>query len=199
MSLLCHRQDGAGVAGGLGFVRLELVEAPSISAEVSAGKSLRICLRVLGGCQSAAGCTVHAAGQFAVKGDAMHQARLVTVVVDRVVLSGAVVPDRQVAYLPVPAHRVFRSPDVAREQVDQHSAVFFWQTFDAMDVTAYQQAFLLCLRVNPHNRVFGADWINGDSSAVVGMHCPKRVGQGFERSRKILVCGSGIGPDGTSA
>src|SRR5436309_7681683 len=49
---------------------------------------------------------------LAIDGGAAHDTVLVAVVVDGVVLRGAVVPDRNVALLPAPAHGVFGCGDV---------------------------------------------------------------------------------------
>src|SRR5690606_28206650 len=57
----------------------------------------------------------HVAGQ----GHAAHHAVLGAVVVHRVVLGGAVVPDGHVAFTPAPAHGVLQAGDVALEDVEQ--------------------------------------------------------------------------------
>jgi hypothetical protein len=52
-------------------------------------------------------------------GGAAHDAALIAVIVDRDMLGGAVVPDRDIARLLAPAHGIFQSRHMALQQVEE--------------------------------------------------------------------------------
>jgi hypothetical protein len=80
----------------------------------------------LGSCGSAPSFLAHDAaaavdghGCSSVYGDPAHHVVLIAVIVDRVVLCGAIVPNGNVTDLPLPAHGVFEPRHVILEQLEQ--------------------------------------------------------------------------------
>jgi len=87
--------------------------------------------------------------------DPVHLARQVGVVVDRVVLGGAVVPHSDVARCPGPADRVLQAGHVRLEKVEQVPGIARGHPEDAADEVAEQQRPLPRLRMDPDERVLG--------------------------------------------
>src|SRR5260364_377705 len=98
---------------------------------------------------------VDADRNVAVDGRAPHDAALISVVVDGDVLGRAVVPDRDVALLPAPAHGVLRRGDVGLEQVEQLLTVGLTDADKALDEIAEQQRALAGLRMHANDRMLG--------------------------------------------
>src|SRR5436190_8579478 len=86
-------------SGGLGRLRFRRLDAGHAAAAVDAERHVPI------------------------DGGAADDAMLIAIVVDRVMLGRAIVPDRDVAGLPGPAHGVFGRGDVRLEQLEQLLAV----------------------------------------------------------------------------
>eukprot|EP01022_Parablepharisma_sp_SALTPOND_P008982 TRINITY_DN1374_c0_g5_i1.p2 TRINITY_DN1374_c0_g5~~TRINITY_DN1374_c0_g5_i1.p2 ORF type:complete len:1491 (+),score=638.18 TRINITY_DN1374_c0_g5_i1:28616-33088(+) len=141
---------------------------------------------------------------------------LVTVVVDGVVLGGAVVPDCDVAYRPAPAHGVFQAGDVAFQQLEQVFRIRRRVTQQLLDEVAQHQRAFATLGMHPHHRMLGLVEGGGEDFAiafqaclggieargiviVVGMQRPQLVGQLAQRRWQVLVGLGGIGPDRVAA
>ncbi len=137
-------------------------------------------------------------------------------------LGGAVVPDRDVADLPVPAHGVLQPLHVALEERQQGPAVGAGDALDPLGEGAEQQVLLAGHRVDPDHRVLGLErgrdedlpeqvgdlgvvrQLGAQGQArrvvvVVGVHGAQRLGQHLQRLRQVLVRGGGVGPHGRAA
>src|SRR5690606_5275423 len=123
----------------------------------------------------------HLAGQ----GHAAHHTVLLGVVVHRVVLGGAVVPDRHVAFLPAPAHGVLQAGDVALEDVEQALRVVAGQALDALDEVPEQQAAAAAHRVHAHHRVLGL--VDGGGEHLAVLLQPHRIDVGTDAGIVVLV------------
>ena len=159
---------------------------------------------------------VDADRHVAVDGGAAHDAVLIAVIVDRVVLRRAVVPDRDVAGLPAPAHGVFGRGDVRLEQVEQLLAVIFRQADEALHEIAEHQRALAGFRMDAHDRMLGLVDRSGEDlvemlsiglggarlhRVVVGVAVdgPELVGEPLQRRRQIEIGRGRIRPDGVAA
>ena len=102
-----------------------------------------------------AAAAVDADRHVAIDGGPAHDAVLITIIVDGIVLCRAVVPDRDVTGLPAPPHGVFRRGDVRLEQIEQLLAVIFRQTNEALNEIAEHQRPFAGLRMHAHHRMLG--------------------------------------------
>ncbi|KWS23117.1 hypothetical protein AL062_15650 [Pseudomonas syringae pv. syringae] len=62
---------------------------------------------------------MHAHRYFALEGHPAYDALLGSLIIQRVMLGGAVIPDRYVTAMPAPAHNIFRPWDVTLQQAEQ--------------------------------------------------------------------------------
>ncbi len=98
---------------------------------------------------------VHIDGHIAHQGDPVHEPMLAVVVVDRPVLGCPVVPDGDVALLPVPANSVLGQGDSPLQQFEQHVRLVAVQADEVAHEIARQQRAFTGLRVHPHHGMFG--------------------------------------------
>jgi hypothetical protein len=147
---------------------------------------------------------------------APHHARLVAVVVDSVVLGGAVVPDGDVVLPPLPAHRILQTRDAVLQQFEQPCRFAARQASEALDEVPEQQGAFVGFRMHVHHRVRGlvdgcgkhvtvmqqARAVDlrafGAVVVVVGVHGPELLGELLERVRQLRVGARGVGPHGVA-
>jgi MFS family permease len=161
----------------------------------------------------AAGAAVSGYGEISGDRDSPHHPRQIAVVVDRVVLGGAVVPYRQVTGCPAPADRVLEPGHVLLEQREQMLAVGGGHAEDPLDELAEQQRPLPRLRMYPDHRVLGlVDGGQEDLPVVavipvglgdvvtlgvvvgVGVQRPQAVGERAQFRRQRRVRGGRVRP-----
>ncbi|SPP97844.1 protein of unknown function [Bradyrhizobium vignae] len=141
---------------------------------------------------------------------------LIAVVIDRVVLGRAVVPNRNVAGPPGPAHRIFRRRDVRLEQLEQLLAVIFRQADEALDEIAEHERALAGFGMDTHHRMLGLVDGAGEHlvemlpvrlrrprlhGVVVGVAVdrPEPVGELAQRCRQVAISRRRIRPHGVTA
>jgi hypothetical protein len=96
-------------------------------------------------------------GSLAGKGDAVHQATLAVVVVDRLVVGGAVVPDSDVAALPIPTNRVLGYRDSVLQQFEHDAGLVVLQAEEVRDESPDEEHLFIGLGVDAHDRMLGAE------------------------------------------
>ena len=146
-----------------------------------------------------------------------HHAMLIAVVVDRIVLRRAVVPDRDVAGRPTPPHRVFRRDHVALQQREQMCRIGARQPDDPLHEVAQQQRALAGFRMDVHDRMLGLVQRRRERVAealrfflrcrrtsrgivvLVRMHGPQPIREVAQFRRQVAIGRHGVGPQRIAA
>src|SRR3954451_10865986 len=148
-------------------------------------------------------------------------ARLVVVVADPTTLGRAVVPDRQVAGLPLPAHCVVEVCYAVLQELEERGGFRGAETDEAPYEVTQDQRALAGLRVDADHWVFGLEELGlellvvllelhidtADPALVrvpgivvdVAVHGPELVDQCLQRPRQIGVRRDRVGPRGRAA
>src|SRR5579883_1316968 len=102
-----------------------------------------------------AGAAIDADRHLSVERDAADHAVLIAIIVHGIVLRGTIVPDRDVALPPAPAHGVFGRGDMRLEQIEQLLAVVFRHPEEALYEIAEHERPLAGLRMDPNHGMLG--------------------------------------------
>lgn len=95
-----------------------------------------------------AAATVDTDRNVTVNGGAADDPVLVTIVVDRIMLGGSIIPDGDVATPPAPPHGVFRGRYVGLEQLVKFCGIALGQADEALHEIAEQQRLLPGFRMD---------------------------------------------------
>ncbi|OMP13934.1 hypothetical protein COLO4_00594, partial [Corchorus olitorius] len=154
---------------------------------------------------------------FTGQGHPPHHPRLGAVVIHRIMLRGAVIPDRHIPRLPAPAHGVLQLRHMPLQHREQVLRVRQRIAFDALDEVPQLQCTFTTDRVYPHHRVLGLVDGRGEHLAItfklgrvdigldarvvifVAVHRPQLVGQLAQRLGQFLVGRRRVGPDGIAS
>jgi len=125
---------------------------------------------------------------LAVDGGSAHDTVLVAIVIDRIVLGCAVIPDRNIALLPAPAHGVFRGRDVRLEKIEQPLAIVLRDADETLHEVAKHERALAGFGMDAHHGMLGL--IDRTSEHLVEM---LPVGLAGARLDRVVI---GVAVDG---